>query len=250
MPDLSVTVNPEGKRVLDFVLGAALGVAVSFGVMENPLHVQDTVTAALNPPPNLSVQAPDEGCRPRDRVYGATRFVASQNQLEAGNYEAHVKISESLTVLRDIDTGLLQEVPRLAEWGQVDLYGPGAYLKIADTVTASISSGSDLSASGFDELLHVQDTQTAQMSLLLAAGFDEALVVGDGGFVELGISDEYVKLADTVTASINPENTSGFDELLHVQDTATVFVNPEQTSGFDELLHVQDTVTASRSGGG
>ena len=288
MADLSVNVTPDTKRVLDFVLGAALGVAVSFGVLENPLHIQDTVTAALAPPPVLNASGFDENARLRDQVFGATRFTQSQNQGSAGNEEYRLKLADTVTAQRDLDTGLVREVPRLAEFGQVDLYGLGAKIritdgpaiadftppiqitvpaesgKLADTATAQVTV---LFASGFDELLHVQDGGWADL------GSDESLKLSDsvtaalssGGDLSVSVSQELGHLADTVFASENPEQTSGFDELLHLQDTATTLLNPEQTSsasesakvadvvtasinpenasGFDELLHVSDSVT-------
>ncbi len=261
---------------------------------------------------DLSVLVTAEALRDREFIYGATRYVQSQNALSAGLREGQVKLAE--TVLGPTLTPLIAapaESLKIATSGQVDLYGLGAWvkvqdtvqvllfsgitalpaadsLKMADTVTAAfpsvdlsvlvtaeslkIATSGQVDIYGLGAWVKVQDTVTAQ---LVGPGGDLSVTVGvetlhladtDSGFVEL-LSDEAILLADTVTPSITPEQTSGFDELLHVQDTATPRLTPEQTpvlldslkiqdvltssitpefaSGFDELLHVQDTVTTS-----
>jgi hypothetical protein len=249
--DLSINVQQDAFRVRDFVLGAAMGVALSAGVLEIA-KIADTVQAALNPPPNLSVQVADEGCRPIDRVYGAMRYVQSQNALSAGLYESHVKLSETPTALRTLDPGLLQEVLRLDEFGQVDLRGLGAWVKVADqTPIAALVSGGDLSTGPLTEPLKLAETATPLLDSLQASGFDESLKIADAGFVELSVDAEILHLVETVTPAITPEQASGFDESLKIADVVLgPVLNPEQASP-SELLHVVDaTPLVSLSGSG
>ena len=184
MADLNVTTQEGAPRVLDFVFGAAIGIALSVGVME---------------------------------------------------------------------------VVKVAEFGQADLYGPGARLKITDTATAGIP-GATLSASGFDETLHAQEF--GQVDLYGPGArvkiSDTAAAVLGGGPDDNATPSESLKIADVVTAALTPLFASGFDEvlfledgvlyeeLLHLQDTVSaVLVQGPQNQ---ELLHAQETITASLDG--
>jgi hypothetical protein len=229
MADLSINVQQDSFRVRDFLLGAALGVALSAGLIEIP-KISDSVQAALNPPPDLSIQVNQEGIRPLDLVYGVTRYVQSQNALSAGLREGNVKLSETPTALRTLDPGLIQEVMRLDDFGQVDLYGLGAWVKVADqTPIAALVSGGDLSAGPLTEPLKIADTATPTLNPLRTSGFDELLHVVDqtplaslGGLTP-GLLTESLKIADVVSGPIiNPEQASGFDESLKIDDFGQV----------------------------
>jgi hypothetical protein len=279
MADLSINVQQDSYRVSDFVLGAALGVALSAGVMEIG-KLSDSVQAALLPPPSLSVQVATEGCRPIDRVYGATRYVQSQNALSAGLYEGHDKVSESLTVRRSLDTGLLQEVPRLSDqlsvlrspslivlqetlklddFGQVDLYGLGARLKISDAVTVELLP--------LSERMRVLDQVAVNYSPIFTVIDSETVLLSEDGWVELSVEAEVLHLADAPTASIPFSGLSANpgDETVKVADSVATLISsinatPSETlfmydSGLVELsveaeiLHLADTVAAAIAAG-
>jgi hypothetical protein len=265
MADLSINVQQDSFRVRDFLLGAAMGVALSAGLIEIP-KISDSVQAALNPPPDLSIQVTTEGCRPLDLVYGVTRYVQSQNALSAGLREGNVKLSETTTALRTLDPGLIQEVMRLDDFGQVDLYGLGAWVKVQDQTPIAVLV-SAISASGFDESLKVADgpalltlnpeqgvpTQEVLKlsegpalaalsgSNLSASGFDESLKVDDFGQVDLRGFGAWIKVADgpalAQLVTTGDLSTGTLTELLRVSEGGFVELSVEA-----EILHVVDTV--------
>ncbi|MES2360041.1 MAG: hypothetical protein V4529_17000 [Gemmatimonadota bacterium] len=249
MADLSINVQQDSFRVMDFVLGAALGVALSAGAMEIA-KISDSVQAALDPPPILSVQVADEGCRPLDQTYGVTRSVQSQNARSAGLREGNVKISEQLTVQRTLDTGLIQEVMRLDDFGQVDLRGLGAWIKITDTVTAALESGGDLSVGPLTDSLKIADT-VASILNPLQANLSESLKIADT--ITVLNTDLFTTLLETVTlVDADQDNQVELvtDETIRISDVVLgSTLNPEQTNQ-SESLKVQDTVTAAMGNAG
>lgn len=309
MADLSILVDQETSEARDVIFGKTLSVASqnarSTGLEDNPLHVTDQVPLPrLNPQPipladeplkiadtvgnsftstDLSVLVPSDVSKARDVIFGAARFVASQNGLSAGLEENPLHLNETAS---DLWTGLteivrvsdsvsaqetLVEIIKLADTVtasipfvgiQVQVSDEGIRLndqspfieerlKVIDTVTAAIAGAAgDLSVTVGAENLKLADTVTVLENPLISAAPVESLKVQDTVQTSLTVllatvADEPLKIADTVTLFENPLFATPADDNLKVQDTVIASTGGLIAVLADEVLHVQDTVSAS-----
>lgn len=275
--DLSASIS-ESTRVFERIVGAAIGVALSvgIGVFGELPKLADTVQAAMSPPPFLSAtigEQPDL----REWVFGAS-IGAPTTTLSAGLMEGNVfhlldqfgdlyasvsenlKISDSVTVDR---TGPIEaapiETPKADDGGFVELIGLGNPVKITDgPVIATLSTGNNL-AVNFSENIRVADGPVTASYAVIEASLTEIIKAADSGEVELS-KDETVRVNDTLTTFINPEQTAlgedvkvadtvtaaltgsgaSLTETVKLSDTVQVTLNPEQAS-FTENVKVADT---------
>lgn len=217
------------------------------------LKVVDAVQTLLNP----EEATPGEVVKITDLVQPAL--------IDAGSLAASV--SESLKVVDGTPLGFLDptEQIRVDDGGFVELRGLGNPIKISDSVSAALFDPNLLQASVSEslkvvdqtppqaslvdpnalsanpsEIVKVADQVTA--ALVLNVLISESLKVSEGGYAEL-VRDETVKVADSVTASLQSGfGPSTLTENVKVVDAASVTLNPEQATP-SESVKCQDQLT-------
>jgi len=212
-------------------IAAGPGVVDLIDSFDPVLHIQDTVTAALQAGTDLNRAVTDES----------------------------LKVSDSLTVLENPESA----EPALDSLRLVDqVLGPTLTpeqtsgfddtIKISDSVTTQLTQ---LLASGFDETLHVVDTDlSASMGGLSVVVTQESLKLQDSAFVlenpeQTSGVDEALRVSDSVAASLDQEQVSGVDENLKVSESVSAQLTKLFASGFDELVHLVETDLSVSMGG-
>jgi len=281
---LAPAVTPsESFRFLDALVGAAVGVALSVGISGNGLfgdtfRLSDQVSAALDPPSNLSVQVASEQVRVRDWVFGAARntqvddaagllepplHLAEQGPFVLLNPPIEASVSDSLKVAdeppvgailsNDLSRAITNDTLKVAGGGFAELIEFAEQLKIADQVIAAFGAA-DLSRAVADDTLKVADSVVNRFLDPLQVGPSDSLKVADivlGPTLDpeqISISDS-LKVADVVTAGLDSMSANLADSLKVADVLVGPTLDPEQASLTDSLK-VSDTVTAAVAGGG
>lgn len=215
---------------------------------------------------DINANVASEGLRVRDFVLGAARFVASQNTRTAGLMENPLHLADgpptaSLSPL--IPAVNPSESLKIAASGQIDLYGTGVQVRMADW---SAGSGAfiGMEALGGPESVRMTDTLGAGIDLFPPA-LSEAFVCKDDHWENAAeqssveglkvvdgpplavltpisaqvVPDEALKLAEALSAAIDPELGAPGQEALHVQDQVLPALQLAQSVA-QEALKISD----------
>lgn len=209
------------------------------------LTISDTVTAFLVA--DLSVAVAPESLRVMDFVYGAARFIASQNTRTAGLQEDPFKLKDGpVAAILDLFVVIASESLRISE-SQDQFIDPEQALlseaiKIADSVSAD-ENPHDLSIA--NESLKIVDSVGASRDL--EATPQESLKIsesatGDENPHDLAIASENLKISDTVSAAVGLSVVVD-SESLHISDgPVTGDENPRPVLVVAENLTISETL--------
>jgi hypothetical protein len=230
-----VAIAPEGLRLAD-TLSAQLTV-LNRVVPAEALELTDTTWGE-----GWAELSHDETIRISDTVSATVGAGADLSVLVT---DESLKLADPVTAILPI-----QETLRLSASGRIDLIGLGAALKLGDTVTAALVGGApDLTCAIPDDVLKVQDTVSASLTVLQVALTGEALTVQDTLQASSGVllgtpADESLKVQDALSASLTVLQVAVADEPLKVQDSLQASSGGLLATPSDEALKVQDPVGA------
>lgn len=253
---LLITINPEetnpseALKVVDQILGPTLDPEQT--TLGESLKVVDTVSIFINP----EEASFGESLKVVD---GPITASLTNNDLDAPLTES-LRVVDTVSVTINPEESTPSETTKVDDGGFVELRGLGNPIRVVDGPVVAALVGNELLVNlsesirvldqlsvtyggvNQSEIIKVSDTVIA--ALVHHVSLSETFKVSEGGFAELS-RDETIKISDSVLVSLGDNIVASISESLKVVDTPSLTINPEQATP-TESLKVVDAVSVQR----